>query len=269
VFYHTKKRAFQKLKPEKEKNIMKIIIETYNEAQTIIKSNPEMAATPPNIHTENGQPIFFDVILDISGSMKDFYDELVDCFNNIMIPSLKGASERYKGPLRLGCLLFSTKLVPAWYGYKSLDQLGSKPLKRNMLDQDGLQGRTALYGAMRAGVLWTAAAMEHMCETGDGEVPKGKVIVLSDGANNENPHEETSVSNALASIGKINSRNLQTIVGFFNTDNGLTKSEFDTMVKKTGFQGLGFYDIAKGKNATERRKNFRHCFGIFSSASTQ
>ncbi|PJC40590.1 MAG: hypothetical protein CO042_02995, partial [Parcubacteria group bacterium CG_4_9_14_0_2_um_filter_41_8] len=125
-----------------------MIIETYAEWQERIKADPEMRATPPQ-PSESSQPIIFDVILDISGSMAEYYDELVDCFNTIMIPSLQKAAERYKGPMRLGCLLFSNELVPAWRGFKTLKELGSAPLKREMLNQPGLGGTTALYAAMR------------------------------------------------------------------------------------------------------------------------
>jgi hypothetical protein len=242
----------------------------YEDVRAKVKSSPKNGATAPIGGYEVGKPIIFDIILDITGSMEDYYDELVDCFNKIMIPALKGASERYKGPLRIGCMLFSEQMVPAWEGFKTLDELGAAPLKRKMLDQPGLQSWTALYGAMRAGVLWTAAAMEHMREVSEGEVvPQGKIIVLTDGANNKPPMSESAVSSAFESLGRIERRNLQALIGFFKTDQGLTKKQFDDMAKKTGFTGLGFYEITKGGKIEDRRKSFRHQFGIFSSASTK
>jgi len=248
---------------------MKFEFEDYKKVKEKMKAKPGKAATKMNYKEEAGQPIIFDVILDISGSMKDFYNELVDCFNDIMIPSLKEASHRYKGSLRIGCLLFSTNLVPAWQGFKTLKELGSTPLKRSMLNQSGLQGRTALYGSMRAGVLWTAAAMEHMHENGRGEFPKGKIIVLTDGANNEPPEDEMAVKSALDNLSKVNRQNLQSVIGFFDTDGGLTESAFKTMVSKTGFAGLGFYGIADGKSIEEKRSSFRHHFKIFSSQAAK
>lgn len=243
---------------------------TYEEVKAKVRAKPGRGATQTDRRKESGQPIILDFILDITGSMVDFYDVLMDCFNDIMIPSLKEAGRRYKGPMRIGCLLFSEKMVPAWEGFRTLDQLGAKPLKRGMLNQPGLQGWTALYGAMRAGVLWTAAAMDHLYETSPGgEVCKGKVIVLTDGANNKPPMEESAVTNALDEIGRINRRNLQAMVGFFKTDDGLTQSQFETMVKKTGFQGLGFYEIARGGSLEEQRASFRHNFEIFSSQATR
>ncbi|GEM_PF-772956 len=259
----------------------KITIENYDQVKAGMTANPEMAATPMDRRSESGQPIFFDVILDISGSMSEFYDELVSCFNEIMIPSLAGAAHRYKGPMRLGCLLFSKELVPAWRGFKSLKELGKKPLKRATLNQPGLQSTTALYGAMTAGILWTAAAMDHMRENGRGESPKSKIIVLTDGANNEPPKEEVAVVKALDSIGTKNRQALMgfgmddegkpkngKVIGFFDTGSkagGLTKSQFNTMVAATMFHGNGFYEIATGGTPEERQATFRHHFQIFSS----
>lgn len=274
IFHHTKNPNRVPDVELKKERAMKITIETIDEAKERIRANPKKGATPKEHGKEIGVPIFFDVILDISGSMSDFYDELVYCFNNIMIPALKKAGERYKGSLRIGCLLFSDELVPAWRGYRSLDELGQNPLKKKMLEQNGLKGYTALYGAMRAGILWTAAAMEYMREKGDGEVPKGKIIILTDGANNKPPMEEAIVMKTLASIGKENRKAFKDrgkdnlLIGYFNTSEGLSKNDFMKMAEKTGFEGLGFYDIAKGGTLEEKRAAFRHYFGIFSSQAT-
>lgn len=242
--------------------------EEYEDAKKAVNASPkELGATPVKRGSEIGQPICLDFILDISGSMSPLYDELVNCFNGIMIPSLWKAHERYKEPMRIGCMLFSDKMVPAWWGYKSLKELGESPLKREMLDQPGLRNQTALYGAMRAGILWTSAAMKHMQENSTGgEIPKGKIMVLSDGANNVAPLETSAVTNALESIGK-NRQNIQRVIGFFDTstNGGLTKPQFETMAKATGFEGKGFYEIAGGDDVEEQRRKFRHKFKIFSN----
>ncbi len=250
--------------------------EEYKKAKAKVKANPKKkGATPMDYKKEIGQPIIFDIILDISGSMKDFYDELVFCIMNILIPALEKAGERYRGPVRIGCLLFSGKLVPAWYGYKTLEEIRKNPLTRKMLDQDGLQGRTALYGAMKAGVLWTAATMDYMRETGRGEMPKGKLIVLTDGANNEDPLEESAVMRTVDGVGKANANAFfdkgmnNKVIGFFNTNDGLSETEFKEVCKNTGFEGLGFYEIAKGKSLAEKQASFRHYFKIFSSQASR
>ncbi|EKE15774.1 MAG: hypothetical protein ACD_11C00106G0014 [uncultured bacterium] len=243
----------------------KITIETFEDVRKKMQAKPALAPTKIDHRKETGKPIIFNVILDISGSMDDYYKELINGFNSVMIPSLKQASERARGPMRLGCLLFSEKLVPAWRGFKTLEELGTEPLSLNMFDQPGLKGRTALYGAMRSGIIWTASAMEHLRQNSRGSIPQGKIIILTDGANNENPLDEASVSTAFNGIEKIDAKNLQPVIGFFNTSDGLTKEQFEIMVKKTGFTGLGFYDIARGKNMKEKQASFRHQFGIFSS----
>lgn len=247
---------------------IKITIEDVKEIAQEKKRNPkmrEMKATKMNGDSEIGAPIIFDVILDCSGSMDDLHDELVDCFNTIMIPALAGVCQRNKSSLRLGCMLFSGQLIPAWYGYKSLKELGPKPLKREMLNQPGLGGGTALYGAMRAGLLWTADAMKEMKDEGDGEIPTGKIIILTDGANTLDPSDPSIVTKTIGQLGRAR---IQKVIGFFNTSQGLKKHEFDTMVKNTGFEGIGFYDISGEGNLAKKRASFRHHFELFSREAT-
>lgn len=248
---------------------IRITIEDVDQVKETMKAHPEMKATKMDGNSETGQPMIFDVILDVSQSMNSLFNELVDCFNDIMIPALKGVCAEQKNALRLGCMLFSDKLIPAWPGYKSLKELGAKPLKRSAIDQPGLNGCTALYGAMRAGILWTAAAMDFMREEGRGGVPKGKVIVLTDGANNLEPQDITIVKKTMDEISKINARNLQRVIGYFNTGSGLTEDQFNALVNATCFEGLGFYDIAKGNNPKEQQASFRHHFGVFSRKSAK
>lgn len=243
---------------------IRITIEDVKEVAQEKKRNPKMGgmrATKMDRNSEIGEPTIFDVILDCSGSMDDLRDDLVDCFNTIMIPALAGVCQRNKNALRLGCMLFSGQLIPAWYGYKSLKELGPKPLKREMLDQPGLGGGTALYGAMRAGLLWTASAMKEMSDEGDGETPTGKIIILTDGANTLEPSDPSTVKRTVDGLGKAK---VKKVIGFFNTSQGLKKHEFDAMVKNTGFEGVGFYDIAGGSDLKAKRASFRHYFDLFS-----
>jgi len=201
--------------------------------------------------------------------MGKLLEELVICFNEIMLMALKGASKRYKNPLRIGCLLFSDKLIPAWNGFRSLSDLGTNPLNIHMLKQPGLGGKTTLYGAMRSSILWTAAAREIMRENGlkkgRNENPKGKIIILTDGANNNPPHDPAAVKKILTEIESEHAENIQPMIGFFKTTEGLTERQFEEMVRATGFEGMGFYEIASGLTIHEQRREFRHKFEIFSS----
>jgi hypothetical protein len=157
----------------------------------------------------------------------------------------------------LHCLLFSRGIIPAWYGFKTLDELGQNPLKQSLLGRKSLGGQTALYGAMRTGIIWTVAAMEHMHNAGRGESPKGKIILLTDGANNAYPKKEASVAKVLNSISKINQRNLQLLIGFFNTDNGQTAEALEIMVEEAGFKNFELFEFAKDANLEERSISFR------------
>lgn len=235
----------------------KIAVKSIGEARKQMMKNQKMAAAPMDYRSEIGQPLILNIILDISLSMENFYDELIEDFNDVIILTLKEISQHYRRPLRIGCLLFSEKLVPAWKGFKNIRGFGSIRLNKSKLDRKGLQGTTALYQAMISGVLWTVAAMERMHETGQGEFPKGNVLIVTDGSNNEIPREERAVRNALDSIGKLNSRNLKTSIIFLNTDDGLTKEQFGEMCQKTGFNPVGFLEIKLGSNREERKISFR------------
>lgn len=235
----------------------KIAVKSIEEARKQMRKNQKMAAIPMDYRSEIGQPLILNIILDISLSMEDFYGELLGYFNDIMIPTLKEISQRHKRPLRIGCLLFSEKLVPAWKGFKDIRESGAIRLNNSKLEHKGLQRTTALYQAMRSGALWTVAAMEQMYEAGQGEFPKGNVIVLTDGANNEIPTEEKAVRDALDSIGKLNSRNLKTSIIFLNTDDGLIKEQLDEMCQKTGFTLTGSLKIKKSLDQEERIISFR------------
>jgi hypothetical protein len=235
----------------------RIDIENIEKARKHLSLRRKMPVTPISYRSEIGQPIIFDFILDISEPMRDFCTELIDGFNDIMITALKNASNRHKGGIRIGCLLFSDKIIPAWQGFKTLEELGPRPLKRAMFDQDGLHGKTALHSAMKSGILWTAAAMRHIHEKGRGEVSKGRIIVLTDGVNNMPPMDESAVANTFDSIGKIERRNLQAKIMLFNTAVGLTSDQFDKMCELTGFTSAGFIEIPKNAGPAERRASFR------------
>ncbi len=242
------------------------VVRSIEGARKQIAGNSKMAATPMDYRSEISKPMIFYFIFDISGSMTEFYDELVDCFNCLMLPVLKEASQRYKGAIRIGCLLFSKRLVPAWYGYKTLTEIGPEPLKRSMLIKKGLGGRTALYNAMRVGIFWTTAAMEYMRNNGRGEFPKGKVIVFTDGANTDFPKREKTVKKALDSIGNLNLRNLQPSVVFLNTNNGLEKGQVERMCEQTGFTLARIIKIDSDGNPGERKRSFRHQIRSFFQA---
>jgi hypothetical protein len=256
--------ANQKIYSEGEKPMkFRIALSSIDEALKQLASHPRMTVSPMDYRSETGQPIVIEVILDLSQSTEEFHAELVDSFNTIIMPSIREASRRYRGAIRLHCLIFSRGIIPAWYGFRTLEELDPNPLKQSLLGRKSLRGKTALYKAMRTGIVWTAAAMEHMRENGRGEVPKGKIIVLTDGANNAYPKKEASVVKTLDSISKLNQRNLQLMIGFLNTNEGLTAEAFETVAEETGFKNFGFIELTKGVSLEERRTSFRHQMRYF------
>jgi len=211
---------------------------------------------------ETGPPIVFDFIFDASGSMAERYGELADCFNTITIPSLREAAVQYTNPLRVGCLLFSNELVPAWRGFKTLEELGDRPMNAGMFRQPGLGGNTALFRAMESGVEWTAAAMKLL----DPDNAMGKIAVLTDGANNQEPMSPQGVANIMGTIQY--PKSFKTSIAYFKTGQGLSYEQFREMAAATKFEGVEFYEIAPKGNDEEQRRQFRHHFGIFSKKQT-
>ena len=232
-------------------------VSSLDEALKQLANHPRMTVSPMDYRSETGQPTVCEIILDISQSTEEFHAELRDGFNAIIMPSIREVSQRYKGAIRLHCLLFSRGIIPAWYGFKTLDELDQDPLKQSLFGRRSLGGQTALYGAMRTGIIWTVAAMEHMRNAGRGESPKGKIILLTGGANNAYPKKEASVAKTFNSIGKINQRNLQLMIGFFNTDNGQTAEALEIMAEATGFKNFELFEFAKDASLEERSISFR------------
>jgi hypothetical protein len=238
---------------------LRVAVNSIEKAREQMARNSKMTATPTEYKSEMGQPVIFNFILDFSVSTRDFHAELIDGFNGAIIPSLEDVSRRYKGPLRVGCLLFSKRLIPAWWGFKSLKELGPNPLKKSMIFQKELRDLSALYRAMRSGTLWAAAAMSYMRENGRGEVPRGKVIVFTDGVNNLYPKRETTIAKTLDNLENLVKKNLSKNVVFLNTDKGLTAGQFEKMCELTGFLPNGF--LKKSSNdQKDLREQMRNIF---------
>lgn len=208
-----------------------VTIDSFDKAKKVIKFFPVLGAKKMNHDSEIGEPIIFQVVLDISGSTIKLHNELVNCFNKILIPVLAQHKLCNKTCIRLGCMLLSDKLIPVWRGFKNLEELKKHPLALEDLDQVGPGCRTALYGAMRTSIFLTAATMEHMYEEGYGEMPKGKILILTDGINTRPPKSISIVKKVFENVGRTK-RGLRTYI--------LNLNPGDESAKSSGFESAGF-----------------------------
>ena len=209
-----------------------ITIDSLEKANKVLKLFPALGAKKMDYDSEIRQPNILQIILDVSGSTEKLHIKLIEYFNKSLIPVLRKRELHDKECIRLGCLLLSDKLIPAWRGYKSLKELDLHPLKSETIDQSGLGCGTALYGAMRTSIFLTAAVISRMLDEGDGEVPTGTILILTDGMNTRPPESASVVKNALKEIGRIR---LRTRMFCLNSED----VRFQEVTKATGFQSMG------------------------------
>jgi len=221
--------------------------------------------TPLNEKEKRREMVIFDLIMDISGSMSKYYEDLVWCFNSILLPGLQGASKT-RFSVRLGCQLFSDDIVSPWKGFLSLDEILTNPLKIADLKRTGLGGQTALFRAAVNGIQLTKAVSPILRPK--AVPPLCKVFILTDGANNLPPHSPSEVANAIKSFGKPTL--FQVAIAYFKTNDGLSEDAFKKMANEAGIgkNRCYFADLTNQKMANNldlQKKEFRRYFEIFSS----
>jgi hypothetical protein len=182
-----------------------------------------------------------------------------------MLPSLSQVKEKYAKTLRIGSFVFSDEIVPVWNGFKSINSALRYPLSMSTIKKTGNK-RTALYRTMIKCLGQSANAANQANKSGDPSVPaKIKICILTDGANNLDPHDENTVKQITSQIQDKNQ--VQLVLAYFKTDDGLSIDQFNAMAKATGFDHKTYYfDITEGKNVDERARNFRRFFGILSDS---
>lgn len=237
---------------------------------TIEEVREHFRTTPLNSKEKSARElIFMDIIFDVSGSMCDYYTELVSCFKEILLPGLKEASRVNVAAMRLGCVLFSSSIALPWDGFKSLDEVQANPLSMHHLQQDGLRNQTALYKAIIKGVRGTTMnariAMEKNCIS----MPLRKIMILTDGANNLAPFDTESVLQEIQGAEfSLDEKQDQVSLAYFKTRQGLSENEFQQIARRIGINDFYTADLTGtgSKNDLETRKSlFREHFEIFSS----
>lgn len=221
----------------------------------------ERYGTPLSEKEKNRPLTVVDTVFDFSGSMEAYYAVLIECFTDIFLPGLLGASRKQVAAVRLGTMFFSDEIVKPWNGFLSLDEVSARPLTKADYTKAGLMGGTALYRAL----------IESMNRTNQfcSAIRKGtapptrKIMALTDGANNLAPRNPSDVFNAIKIFRP--TKNDMVSLAYFKTKEGLSEREFKEMAKATGVTQTYFADLTNSRNIEESRRNFRHHFGIFSS----
>jgi len=220
---------------------------------------------------ERNQKIIMDIALDTSGSMAELYPTLIECFNDIMIPSFGQVVDKYAKTLRVGAAAFSDRIIPVWDGFRSIEGLRGRKLSMDTIDATG-KGCTALYRTMIESLKQSATAAQRANGSGHKSAPaKIKICILTDGRNNLEPQEVSSVKAITDTI--LDRQQVQLVLAYFDTtrgdgNGGLSRDEFQAMTKATGFSDATYYFDLKNKTGHERSRDFRRNFGIISEYLT-
>ncbi len=217
---------------------------------------PMCVGTPlTEIETDDITLIFF--IIDQSPSMTPVEQELIDGFNKILIPGLRGGSHEIVSTIEIGGLVFNETIQAMWGGgFIKLEDLPTVT-KSDYNTNSGFG--TALYQAvLDAFTVVSVRTAEIMNEL--GIPPKVMFVILSDGANNcapQNPIDVKKVADSLS-----DEIFVKAFAGF---ETGETV-DFKQIAKDIGF-GKPFEMKKKpGESKEEMQRRFRHLLGIMSSS---
>jgi hypothetical protein len=209
--------------------------------------------------------VFF--VIDASPSMEDVADGLRDGFNNDFVTAVRAAREDDISALRVGGIAFSSGAPkPIWVAsdgthFHPFDQLPELTTK----DYDPTRGwGTALHRAILDG---TAQALKYAAElqlqTGmDVDVD---IVILTDGANNDNPHSPASVKKMITGRDKTRVRY---VFFYFQTDYGLDDPK-DYAVHDLGIDGeqVQSFMAKPGETPQQRAARFRALMQVLSKVS--
>lgn len=218
---------------------------------------PMCVGTPiEEIDSDDITVVFF--ALDMSPSMEPVEQALIDAFNNIMIPGLKGGCGKTTQNMIVGGLAFTESIYPLWGGgFKKLSQLPKMTRK----DYNTSRGSaTALHQAMLDSLTAVSVySAKVLNET--GIPPKVIVVVLSDGANNCMPQDPGVVRKVAEQLSK------EMFVLAFAGFQTFEHVDFHEIAADTGFGAI--FESQDGGSQDELGRRFRHLVGVMSSSIIQ
>lgn len=217
---------------------------------------PMTVGTPiDQIDTDDVTILFF--MLDESPSMSSVEQAVIDGFNDMIIPALRGGSSRVVSTIEVGGLAFCERIRPLWGGgFQKLESLSTLTRK----DYDTSRGSlTALYQAVLDGM--TAVSVRSTEVVNNlGIQPKVICVVLSDGANNRPPHDAAQVKTVVDALS--NEIFVKAFAGFETGEH----VDFKQIAEAIGFGRPFEMRQNPGETDADIQRRFRHLVGVMSSS---
>ena len=232
-----------------------------DESSSILISNLDATTTPMCLGSpfdEDEQECddfrLIEFIFDGSGSMDGVQGEVRKGVNDIIMPGLLGGATDQVGAIRYHGLKFDSTVEELWQsGWERLVDVPPKLTKKDYY----ARGATALNKAVLDGATaLTSQALQIEEQT--GTYPECVLAVLSDGANNQAPHDNASVKKVLDSL----SGELFTLVfiGFETWE----RVDFKTIAAELGFRDVVDLKRKSGESDDDLRKKMRNVMKVFS-----
>jgi len=212
--------------------------------------------SPDSFETDDRIILFY--IVDQSPSMTPVESEVINGFNDILIPAFKGASKDVVDSYEIGGIAFNENVTPLWGG--GFFNIHDLPILTKA-DYDTNSGYgTALYKAVLDGLTAVSVrSAEIINET--GSVPKVIVVIISDGANNQPPVNPDNVKKVADDLS-----NEIFVKGFAGFETGETV-DFHDIADQIGFGKPFEMKQQPGESKDDMQRRIRHLFGTLSSST--
>lgn len=214
---------------------------------------------PLDFESDDVTVIFFAI--DESPSMTPVEQDVIDGFNEIVLPALKGASDSVTNTMEIGALSFTENINPWWGGgFKSLEEV--PPLTGQDYDTDRGH-RTALYEAVLKSYSILSVRAEEIAQK-MGIFPRVILVVLSDGKDRCAPPPTVQEVKAVADD-MIEDVFVRSFMGFETGE----VVDFKAIAKSLGFNA--FFEMKRDLNETDadRQKAIRDMLQIASESVVQ
>lgn len=223
---------------------------------------PMCTFTPLNEDEEESDDhkiILFAV--DGSGSMGDVVNDVLDSFNDVIIPGLcaEVLDAGIVGGIRVGGISFSSGINHLWGG-------GVQPIKDvpSLTRSDYYSGgMTALHQAV-LDLMTMGATQALQLSQITGTNPEVTLVCLSDGGNNQSPMDSGPIRDAMKAL---DPEIFTTVFIGFETNWGA--DDFQQIAEDLGFREIQEVKAKPGETVEEQKQRFRNCMGVFSQKLIQ
>lgn len=193
-------------------------------------------------------------VLDVSPSMEDVIAVLREELNTTMRDGLKEVSTQFLEGIRVGALWFSTEIGSVWKGFVPIAEMPDITAKNLPLGGE----MTSLHQAQLDGITaGTGYAVQVRDQTKSN--PKCYIVVLTDGGNNEPPHEPDAVLQVAKGL---DPELFVLVLAGFKTQ---VDVDYHDIAEQTGFRNVFELNVA-GESQEGKRRRFRHLLKLLSSS---